>query len=95
MIDADSGARLPGSRRLALRAQAQRDGVAVDAALLAEARALAGIPSPRSSRERVRVRGRRFRCGLFAAPHPGPLPIAKSDGEREKRVALSANRAAA
>ena len=50
MIDADAGARLPGSRRLALRAKAQRDGVTVDAALLAEARALARIPSPRSSR---------------------------------------------
>lgn len=41
MIDAD-GARLPGSRRLALRAQAAREGVQVDAALLAEARTLAG-----------------------------------------------------
>jgi (2R)-3-sulfolactate dehydrogenase (NADP+) len=50
MIEADSGARLPGSRRLTLRAQAQRDGVAVDAALLAETRVLARIPSPRSSR---------------------------------------------
>jgi (2R)-3-sulfolactate dehydrogenase (NADP+) len=41
MIDAD-GARLPGSRRLALRAKAAREGLQVDAALLAEARALAG-----------------------------------------------------
>jgi (2R)-3-sulfolactate dehydrogenase (NADP+) len=35
------GARLPGSRRLALRAKAQAEGVAVDANLLAEVRALA------------------------------------------------------
>ena len=41
-IESDAAARLPGSRRLALRERAQRDGVAVDAALLAEARALAG-----------------------------------------------------
>ena len=40
-IEADAGARLPGSRRLALREQAQRHGVAVDARLLAEVRALA------------------------------------------------------
>ncbi len=39
---ADAGARLPGSKRLAARAKAARDGVAVDDALLARARALAG-----------------------------------------------------
>jgi len=42
MIEADIGARLPGSRRLALRAKAQREGVTVDAKLVAEVRALAG-----------------------------------------------------
>ena len=42
MIEGDGAARLPGSRRLALREKAQRDGVAVDAKLLAEVRALAG-----------------------------------------------------
>jgi (2R)-3-sulfolactate dehydrogenase (NADP+) len=42
MIEADAGARMPGSRRLVQRAKALSDGVAVDAALLAEARALAG-----------------------------------------------------
>jgi (2R)-3-sulfolactate dehydrogenase (NADP+) len=41
-IEGDGGARLPGSRRLALREKADRDGVAVDPALLAEVRALAG-----------------------------------------------------
>ena len=41
-IEADTGVRLPGSRRIALREKAQREGVAVDAALLAEVRALAG-----------------------------------------------------
>jgi (2R)-3-sulfolactate dehydrogenase (NADP+) len=41
-IEADTSARLPGSRRLAARAKAQREGVAVDARLLAEVRALAG-----------------------------------------------------
>jgi len=41
-IEADTGARLPGSRRLAAREQAQRQGVAVDASLLAEVRGLAG-----------------------------------------------------
>jgi (2R)-3-sulfolactate dehydrogenase (NADP+) len=39
-IDAD-GARLPGSRRLALREKASREGVTVDAKLLAEVKALA------------------------------------------------------
>jgi (2R)-3-sulfolactate dehydrogenase (NADP+) len=39
MIEADAGARLPGSRRLAQRAKARRDGVTVDAKLLAEVRA--------------------------------------------------------
>jgi len=37
---AQPGARLPGSRRLAARTRAERDGVAVDAALLARVRAL-------------------------------------------------------
>jgi len=37
----DEGARLPGSRRIALRERALREGVAVDAKLLAEVRALA------------------------------------------------------
>jgi (2R)-3-sulfolactate dehydrogenase (NADP+) len=37
---AQPGARLPGSRRLAARARADRDGVAVDAGLLARVRAL-------------------------------------------------------
>src|SRR5262245_38162323 len=40
-IEADAGARLPGARRLALRAKAQREGVAVDTQLVAAARALA------------------------------------------------------
>jgi (2R)-3-sulfolactate dehydrogenase (NADP+) len=35
------GARLPGARRLAARARAEREGVAVDAGLLARVRALA------------------------------------------------------
>jgi (2R)-3-sulfolactate dehydrogenase (NADP+) len=43
MIEADVGARLPGSRRLALRAKAQREGVKVDAELVAAVRALAGM----------------------------------------------------
>lgn len=38
---AEPGARLPGSRRLAARARAEREGVAVDAALLARVRGLA------------------------------------------------------
>ena len=41
MIEGEAGARLPGSRRLALREQAQREGMAVDAKLLGEVRALA------------------------------------------------------
>jgi (2R)-3-sulfolactate dehydrogenase (NADP+) len=40
-IEGDGDARLPGSRRLALREKAKREGVAVDADLLAEVRALA------------------------------------------------------
>lgn len=39
-IEQDPGARLPGTRRLALREAAARDGVAVDAKLLDEIRAL-------------------------------------------------------
>jgi len=41
-IEGDGSARLPGSRRLALREKAAREGITVDAALLAEVRALAG-----------------------------------------------------
>ena len=40
-IEGDEGARLPGTRRLALRAAAARDGVKVDSALLEQARVLA------------------------------------------------------
>jgi (2R)-3-sulfolactate dehydrogenase (NADP+) len=40
MLEADTGARLPGSRRLAMRAKAQREGVEVDANLLAQVRAM-------------------------------------------------------
>jgi (2R)-3-sulfolactate dehydrogenase (NADP+) len=40
-IEGGTKARLPGSRRLAAREKARRDGVPVDAALLAEVRALA------------------------------------------------------
>jgi (2R)-3-sulfolactate dehydrogenase (NADP+) len=40
MIAAQPGARLPGSRRLAARARAQRDGLAVSDALLREIEAL-------------------------------------------------------
>jgi (2R)-3-sulfolactate dehydrogenase (NADP+) len=39
-VAAEPGARLPGSRRLAARATAQRDGLAVSEALLAEIEAL-------------------------------------------------------
>jgi (2R)-3-sulfolactate dehydrogenase (NADP+) len=39
-IEAQPGARLPGSRRLTLRAKAQRDGLAVGDALLREIEAL-------------------------------------------------------
>jgi (2R)-3-sulfolactate dehydrogenase (NADP+) len=42
MIESDGDARLPGSRRIALREKAEREGVTVDSALLAEVRALAG-----------------------------------------------------
>jgi (2R)-3-sulfolactate dehydrogenase (NADP+) len=52
-VEAEGEARLPGSRRLALREKARRDGVSVDAGLLAQVRALGGggpgIPSPHSS----------------------------------------------
>jgi (2R)-3-sulfolactate dehydrogenase (NADP+) len=37
----DDGARLPGSRRLALRERAERSGVVVDAKLYAEVAAIA------------------------------------------------------
>ena len=40
-IEAQEGARLPGMRRLALRRKAEREGIAVDDALLAEITALA------------------------------------------------------
>ena len=40
-IEADDGTRLPGSRRITLREQARRDGIAVDAKLLAEVEAIA------------------------------------------------------
>ena len=39
-IEEDPGARLPGTRRLALREAAARDGVTVDAELLDEVRQL-------------------------------------------------------
>jgi (2R)-3-sulfolactate dehydrogenase (NADP+) len=42
MIESDGAARLPGARRIALREKAKRDGVDVDAVLLAQVRALAG-----------------------------------------------------
>jgi (2R)-3-sulfolactate dehydrogenase (NADP+) len=42
MIEADAGARLPGTRRLALRTAAAHDGVKADAALLDQIKALAG-----------------------------------------------------
>jgi (2R)-3-sulfolactate dehydrogenase (NADP+) len=41
MIETDGTARLPGTRRLALREQAARAGIAVDAKLLADVRVLA------------------------------------------------------
>jgi (2R)-3-sulfolactate dehydrogenase (NADP+) len=41
-IEGDGGTRLPGARRAALRAKALREGVSVDASLLAEVCALAG-----------------------------------------------------
>ena len=40
-IEADGEARLPGSRRIALRQQAARDGISVDAQLLAQVSAIA------------------------------------------------------
>jgi (2R)-3-sulfolactate dehydrogenase (NADP+) len=40
MIAAQPGARLPGARRLAARAKAQRDGLSVSDALLREIEAL-------------------------------------------------------
>ena len=43
MIESDGNARLPGSRRIALREKAAHEGVAVDAKLLAEVRVLAGL----------------------------------------------------
>lgn len=43
MIEGDGDARLPGSRRVALRQKAEREGLAVDSKLLAEVRALAGV----------------------------------------------------
>jgi len=43
LIEDDAGARLPGTRRLALRATAARDGLDVDDKLYAEARTLAGL----------------------------------------------------
>ena len=42
MIEGDGDARLPGSRRIAQRERAAREGVNVDAKLLAEVRAIAG-----------------------------------------------------
>lgn len=45
LIEGDGSARLPGTRRLALRAKAASGGVQVDATLLAEARKLAGVLS--------------------------------------------------
>jgi (2R)-3-sulfolactate dehydrogenase (NADP+) len=39
-IEGDEGARVPGIKRLGLRESAAREGVRVDAALLAEVRAL-------------------------------------------------------
>lgn len=43
MVEVDGTARLPGSRRIALRENAAREGVTVDAKLLAEVRALASL----------------------------------------------------
>jgi (2R)-3-sulfolactate dehydrogenase (NADP+) len=40
MIEAQPGARLPGTRRLAARAEAQRDGLSVGDALLRDIAAL-------------------------------------------------------
>jgi (2R)-3-sulfolactate dehydrogenase (NADP+) len=41
-IEGDAGVRLPGSRRLALRERARREGVMIDGTLLGQVRALAG-----------------------------------------------------
>lgn len=41
-IEGDAGTRLPGSRRLAMRQRAAAEGIAVDAALFADVRRLAG-----------------------------------------------------
>ena len=43
MIEGDGDARLPGSRRIALREKADREGVTIDSKLLVEVRALAAI----------------------------------------------------
>jgi (2R)-3-sulfolactate dehydrogenase (NADP+) len=43
MIESDGEARLPGSRRIALREKAEREGVTVDSKLLAEVTTLAGV----------------------------------------------------
>ena len=43
MIESDGDARLPGSRRIALREKAEREGVTVDSKLLAEVTTLAGV----------------------------------------------------
>jgi (2R)-3-sulfolactate dehydrogenase (NADP+) len=48
MIESDGDARLPGTRRIALREMAKRDGVTVDAKLLAEVRALATASGPQT-----------------------------------------------
>jgi (2R)-3-sulfolactate dehydrogenase (NADP+) len=45
-MEADEGVRLPGAGRLALREQAERDGLELDAGLLADVRALAQSRSP-------------------------------------------------
>jgi (2R)-3-sulfolactate dehydrogenase (NADP+) len=42
VIEHEAGARLPGSRRLAAREKAAREGLTVDSKLLSEARTLAG-----------------------------------------------------
>jgi xanthine/CO dehydrogenase XdhC/CoxF family maturation factor len=44
--------------------------------------AAASSPSPRSLSERGEGRRQTPTPAQVAAPHPGPLPIAKSDGER-------------
>lgn len=43
-ISSDSSARLPGTRRLALREKASETGIEVDGKLLAEVEAIAGLP---------------------------------------------------